>query len=154
MADTAALRRVLTFIQDNPDQHNQREWICGSAACLAGWAVLLDRGVTEIEDGDYNFRRDRWEWEDIATQKVVGLDLSRRDLADEAAGLLGLPEAEREALFSRTAGYGRRANEVALTLGWAIVARDEGDLSEEQRVLLDSWGLPTAPNPSTGSPAP
>ena len=147
------MRRVLTFVQDNPDQHNQCDWICGSAACLAGWAVLLDRGVTEIEDADYNFRRDRWEWEDIATGKVVGLDLLRKDLADEAAGLLGLAEEEREALFCRTAGAGRRANEAALELGWAIVARDEGSLTEKQSDLLGQYGLSVVPSPSTAGGA-
>lgn len=34
------LDRNVTFIEDHPEQHNQRMWTCGTGACLAGHIAL------------------------------------------------------------------------------------------------------------------
>src|SRR4051812_46897448 len=43
--DVPLLRKTLEFITDNPDQHRQDTWAkrteCGTAMCLAGWAVTI-----------------------------------------------------------------------------------------------------------------
>lgn len=45
--------RVLDHIDAHPASWNQSEWVCGSAACFAGWAVKLSGGVmVESTDAD------------------------------------------------------------------------------------------------------
>ena len=41
-APNAALAyEVLDYIDAHPEEWNQRRWVCGTAACFAGWAVRL-----------------------------------------------------------------------------------------------------------------
>jgi len=49
MTNIAELDRVMTFIKDNPEKHNQSVWSndCGTAACLAGWACLLNGATVD-----------------------------------------------------------------------------------------------------------
>lgn len=44
MVNMLELEKVMTFIQDHPEKHDQRVWIteCGTAACMAGWAAVLN----------------------------------------------------------------------------------------------------------------
>lgn len=38
------LERTMQWIKDHPEQHDQNTWVndCGTAACFAGWACLLN----------------------------------------------------------------------------------------------------------------
>jgi hypothetical protein len=53
--------KVLDQITKHPETHDQRYYTgydvdCGTSACVAGWAVLLDHRTTiSIEDGDLNW---------------------------------------------------------------------------------------------------
>jgi hypothetical protein len=38
------LRRTLAYIEEHPQEWNQRAWRCGTTACFAGHAVILDGG--------------------------------------------------------------------------------------------------------------
>jgi hypothetical protein len=54
--NAALAYRVLDHIDAHPEQHDQNVWVeegrdCGTAACLAGWAVLLS-GDEPIFDDD------------------------------------------------------------------------------------------------------
>lgn len=49
---------VLDQIDAHPESWNQTDWVCGTAACFAGWAVRLAGGVlvgesagAEVESG-------------------------------------------------------------------------------------------------------
>lgn len=52
MVNCLELERVMTFVEDNPDNHTQEEWICGSGACFAGWACMLN-GWSHLALTDY-----------------------------------------------------------------------------------------------------
>ncbi len=47
------LRKVLEFITEHPDEWEQAEWLsrstCGTAGCVAGWAVVMDGQEIEWE---------------------------------------------------------------------------------------------------------
>jgi hypothetical protein len=86
------LRKVLEHVTEHPDQHDQRVWVkqtgCGTAACLAGWAVLIEGldpdmsiacgyfGTEYLEDG-----------RDIAVvaAELIGVD-NPRTVSDDAWG--------------------------------------------------------------------
>lgn len=56
MTNVSELNRVMTFIKDNPEMHDQSIWAneCGTTACLAGWACLLNGYSIDTEKiGDY-----------------------------------------------------------------------------------------------------
>lgn len=35
------LEKTLQYIVDHPEEHNQAHWVCGTAMCFAGHAVVL-----------------------------------------------------------------------------------------------------------------
>src|SRR6476619_6827832 len=39
------LLKALDHIEHHPDEWDQEKWICGTTACFAGHAVLIDGGV-------------------------------------------------------------------------------------------------------------
>lgn len=43
------LLATMTYIEEHPEEHDQAIWICGTVACFAGHAVLLDGGVPASE---------------------------------------------------------------------------------------------------------
>jgi hypothetical protein len=45
----ALLRRILTQITECPESLDMSDWHCGTAHCLAGWAVTLDPRGPELE---------------------------------------------------------------------------------------------------------
>lgn len=63
MANVELLERVMTFIEDHPDKHDQTEWLsgrapdrnpahwCATSGCFAGWAIVLSGALTEAEIG-------------------------------------------------------------------------------------------------------
>lgn len=42
MVNSVELERIMGFIEENPADHKQEEWICGTEACFAGWTCLLN----------------------------------------------------------------------------------------------------------------
>lgn len=86
------LRRIARQIENHPEEYNQDSWFgttdktaCGTTACIAGWAVTLDRynSVTGLKEAK------TW-WEH---------NYHKLDLLDLGAKALGLTEYERK-LFS------------------------------------------------------
>jgi hypothetical protein len=76
--------RVLDHIDANPEQWDQQVWIerrddCGTAACLAGWTVLLagDKPDFVLEESE-------------ACEVVIG-DHDTMQIKERAAQLLGIP---------------------------------------------------------------
>lgn len=64
------LEETLTHIRDHPEEWDQAEWICGSAACFAGRSVLLS-GARQAGS---------WGWcvfpgENVASVRTVARDL-------------------------------------------------------------------------------
>jgi hypothetical protein len=45
------LDRVMDHIDRHPEEWNQENWFCGTAACFAGHAVLMDGWEVVHEDG-------------------------------------------------------------------------------------------------------
>jgi hypothetical protein len=56
MANVEKCEEVLQFIKDHPEKHDQGTWghetDCGTAACFAGWAVLLNGYELQLQFGD------------------------------------------------------------------------------------------------------
>ena len=58
------LQRTMQYIMDHPEQHDQRHWVvntdCGTAACFAGWAMILSgRKITSGSSSSYIGREAR-----------------------------------------------------------------------------------------------
>lgn len=93
------LQRTMAYIEAHPEQHDQGEWVerkpeCGTAACFAGWAAILEFGEGVIvDDGEmFSFR--------------LPEPYSRRDdglfplMSQQAARLLGLSSVQADTLFN------------------------------------------------------
>lgn len=101
--NTELLERVMRHILDHPEEHNQNSWghrtQCGTAACFAGWTLLLTgqgeflpcRLATE-ENGEWTPTDGEYLW-------IKGDD-GEGDISDHAAGLLGLKEWEANRMFA------------------------------------------------------
>ena len=66
------IERTMQHIVDHPEEHDQRTWIsnaCGTVACFAGWALLLD----DVEARDVL----AWSWEftGVAAAEHLGLTI-------------------------------------------------------------------------------
>lgn len=88
--NTELLEQVMQHITDHPEQHDQLLWVnqCGTAACFAGWAVILD-GWTVLHDEDACEP-----WVSKPTHWYPQEPISRR-----AVRLLGLTSVEAHKLF-------------------------------------------------------
>ena len=141
MANIGALDQVRTFLREHPDVHTQQVFTCGTNGCVAGWAVALHEGVKPGDNLDkliYVPRTDPdGEIEDEARPDG--------EIEDEARELLGLTLGEAHALFFGTLGNADEEGDALLLID-AIIAREKHDLTDEQRALLDRYGLPTEPS--------
>ena len=45
---------ALEFIEAHPKAWDQSTWVCGSTACLGGWAAMIDGMQVWEERGDYS----------------------------------------------------------------------------------------------------
>jgi len=131
MANVGALDQVRTFLREHPDVHTQQMISCGTAACVAGWTVALDAGVQYGQNVDLVLERRFW--------------ADPRRVPTQARDLLGLEPVEAWWLFFGTLRESE-PEEAALDLIDAIIAREKHDLTDEQRALLDRYGLPTEPS--------
>lgn len=111
------LDRIVTFIEDHPEQHCQDVWICETGACLAGH-VALQNGYRVVSDG---FKGRRVECLDTGEHKWV---------SDVAVEILGLTEEESILLF---AGHNTIEN---LRMMTKDIANGEN--------LRETWDLPDA----------
>lgn len=95
-------RKIADQIRREPKSHCQVSWglpapdtPCGTRACIAGWAVVLDQGYRPTENiktvGEYGHCR-VWSSES-------GPDIYERDIGPMAAELLGLTATEQRILF-------------------------------------------------------
>ncbi len=134
MANVGALDQVRTFLREHPDVHRQEVFTCGTSGCVAGWAVALNEGVKPGDNLD----------------RLIYVPRSNPDeeIEGEARELLGLTLGEAHALFFGTLGNADEEGD-ALLLVDAIIAREKHDLTDEQRALLDRYGLPTEPSGDT-----
>lgn len=115
------LALTMNHIEANPEQHNQRDWLrvgmtCGTAGCLAGWAVLLSgvpidpesaelarsfshnqRWAVRIDDGKpVLIERSLMSWEEECRLEADGV---LTGIGSYAADLLGLSEYNASVLF-------------------------------------------------------
>jgi len=56
--NVSLLRQTLAYIEAHPEEWNQTNWRCGSTACFAGHAAMLDGGQWEDEFSDDLLARD------------------------------------------------------------------------------------------------
>ncbi len=94
MANVERIRDLREFLTEHPEQHDQGEWgwgnQCGTAACAAGWAVLLF-------DEEIRARFDEW-----ASQAEPGDEANLTWLVDvdqHARELLGLADDQASEIF-------------------------------------------------------
>lgn len=132
MSNVGALDQIRTFLRANPDLHDQSMWTCGTTACVAGWTVAFDQGLAAGCNLDAEI-----DWA-----------AARGSVERRAGEILGLSGAERDALFVQTIHRhprGISAEEDALLLIDALIARDKGDLCDADRAVLRRYGLSEEP---------
>ena len=73
--------RTLDYIVEHPEEHVQREWVCGTGQCFAGSALALQ---------GYRLHRDGTDWASRLLKEGHIADLARAELGidDASAGLL------------------------------------------------------------------
>lgn len=107
--NTMLMEQVMTFIRDNPEQHDQNRYLaesesspCGTTACFAGHALLMS-GRYQVKFLRSKYLDDvgvrPYAWFSINTEP--GLDQRKTfvDVYREAKILLGLNSYEAEHLF-------------------------------------------------------
>lgn len=94
------LQRTMAYIDAHPEQHDQGEWVerkpeCGTAACFAGWAAILEFGEGVIfDDGEM-----------LGFRLPAPYSNRRHDglfplMSQQAAHLLGLTSVQAYTLFN------------------------------------------------------
>lgn len=159
MSNVDSLAEIAAFVRTNPDRFHQSTWACGTGACVAGWRYLLDNSTEE----------QRAEHSDDLEELAWGGDVNYH-----ARQAFGLSQREADALFRHTIVHaldpgwvrvcgtpaeevpyrlacpvGPTAEDRALALMDVLIARDTGTLSEDGRVVLEHYGLPTDPDRSS-----
>lgn len=93
------LQQTMQYIKDHPEQHMQDIWVtdfalCGTAACFAGWASLLD-GMSAIKLLRLS--------EGIEAVRIPGEGGRWRSAVSiHASSILGLTREEADILFGGT----------------------------------------------------
>ena len=151
MSDVAVMRRTLEQVLAHPEAHGQGSWVCRTSACWAGWTVLLHRQLTPAAATAMRWPArasgDGWTWTDPRDGEVY---VSYLAIQAEAQFLLGLTDDEAEVLFIgavQGTNYAT-AEQEAVAVAEAIIARDESRLTDEQRSFLVAEGLPVDPQPA------
>lgn len=88
--NVALLRKTMEHIESHPQEWEQRHWICGSTACFAGHAVLIDGGESAFHHAYVIARTDDPAWH------VHGGQIS---ILRRAQHILGLTLAQAIDLF-------------------------------------------------------
>lgn len=145
MINVGELSALGDFLEAHPQFHDQSNFYCGTTACAAGWTVARQVGIHP----GMNFN-DRAAGADIYEQKrALASDLGVEifvSAAMLAQIILGLSSSEREALFYGTLRYEDLAEQEAIALIRALVAREKEELTEEQREVLFRYGLSELPS--------
>lgn len=99
--------KIAAQIEETPDRYNQNEWrdtnnTCGTAYCVAGWAVALAKGEDWFEENESSttvvetFRMDGSSM--LTTEPYVPSAL----IMDTAVEELGIDDEEADVLFAGT----------------------------------------------------
>lgn len=123
MANITEMERVLAFITDHPEQHNQRSWTCETGACLGGHAALMN-GWRKAHDNNGN----------VIDGSVIDAN-GRQDLVEDvAAAIFDIRPLEALILFSP------RNDRDSIALMIKDLANDE-DLSQRWTLQANEVGL-------------
>lgn len=122
MTDTTAptpnvplLRQTLAYIEAHPEEWNQTTWRCGTSACFAGHAAILDGGAWADEESACVTAR-----ADDLPDDVFGAAIALRVLVeDRAQRILGLTDRQADYLFDAHNGLNDLRRQVAELTGGA-----------------------------------
>ena len=94
MPNVKLLRETLAYIEAHPEEWDQANWYCGTSACFAGRACLLNGHQLlpwshNVQDYTSKFK----------TFKFYGTPLERNHIASVARDILGLTESQALDLF-------------------------------------------------------
>jgi hypothetical protein len=96
--NVALLRKTLEHIENHPQEWNQGTWHCGTIACFAGHAVIIDGGQF-ADDWRAPFVAERPDDPGDAFREF-GCGAGQIHIADRARHVLGLTQAEADDLFA------------------------------------------------------
>ena len=130
--NTELAYRVLDQIDAHPENWNQNEWQCGTAACFAGWAIRLSGGTMSGSQYDVwvadGLPELRGEQASRAAESLLGLPVGEYDNCDDEH--LFDPDNTREDLGRLVAEiFGPRPEPVPAAEPIGLV---EGDTAAEQ----------------------
>jgi hypothetical protein len=95
--NVALLNQTLAHIEAHPEEWNQASFRCGTAACFAGHAVILEGGVWEDDVSDDLLARADDPREDVWFGTDGDPDVV--DVRSRARRILGLANHEADELF-------------------------------------------------------
>lgn len=114
--NTELLEKVMQYILDHPEEHDQSQWFCGTTACFAGHTALLS---------GYRLPHPLGQNEAIAV--VVDKDGKRHYVDDLAIELLGLTCDQGNLLF----GASNNLEQLQLTVRGLINGQSVNEVNEE-----------------------
>lgn len=85
------LDRTLAYIEEHPEEWDQKEWVCGSTACFAGNALLLE-GLERIRTSNGRLLS--------RTDLQVPSTGASVEIAETAKCALGLTDMQARTLFA------------------------------------------------------
>lgn len=94
------LKEVLADIRLNPETHKQRQWICGTAACLAGKVVLLHGATPAWGNGLAWSNGLEGPAANRSTSTVIDVDGSYQHVGTLASQILGISPATASVLYA------------------------------------------------------
>lgn len=92
--NVALLNQTLAHIEAHPEEWKQASWHCGTTACFAGHAAILDGGEWEDAHSDMLLARD-----DDPREFVYDGNPAVIDIEDRARWILGLTNDQAAELF-------------------------------------------------------
>ena len=100
------LTKVLDHITANPKEWNQRVFVreatCGTAACVAGWAVIMTGHTLEYEQGECIHGSRTEACREACRAQFARCTADEKFIADVARHELGLTAAQSACLFKGT----------------------------------------------------
>jgi hypothetical protein len=146
MINVGELSALGDFLEAHPQFHDQSNFYCGTTACAAGWTVARQVGFHPGMNFDGSAATTAIYEQKLALASDLGVSGAFVSTAMLAQIILGLSSSEREALFYGTLRYEDLAEQEAIALIRALVAREKEELTEEQREVLFRYGLSELPS--------